>query len=776
MSRDDRWAKALMARLGIGDTMRPRWSYAPKRTTQSYYQLFHTSPRLDALAMIASDVASTPFKLFDKKQYKFDKDNADPVVDHLIYDVLENPMPGNVEMDEYTLRFLTTVYRLLIGEAFWICERDARGIPREWYPVPPNWVLTTPTQANNYFMIVPMGNTSHKPLAVSPKDVVWFKDADITTPFGRGRARTEAIGDELETDELAAKYAKNYFHNDATPPMVIEAPGATPDMVERFKESWVQKLGGVMNARKPAVIPWKDSKITKLADSVREMDFVESRKYLRDLCNQHWAQPPELSGILENSNRSTIDSAYYLWTKNVITRELHREESTLNRQFVPMYDKDIVLRFDNIVPDDKEFELRAATDGLLNGAVTVNEWRVKNGMKPDDKNGDVYLRNFSMMEVPVEASKPVKDPVVQDAAPVAGVDAPLPADTNIQATALNGAQISSLLQLATAVMDGTLPRDAARAIASAAFPMMSDKEIADIFDALIEGVKAEPVTLEDAEKIASRILGKGARKVFAEEARVAIWKAFDKTAANGETGFVTAVKKVSKNQRAEFKAELRKDGALNERIANALSAVFNKDADIATKDALAPAWMISLKRGAGHADTVMGKALNVKELPLVVTDAFSKWISKNGLLRATGINATTEDKLRKKLAASLSEGIDAGESIDGLVSRLLQETDDVYDEMDTTRATLIARTETVATINFGQYTVYKSEGVKQKEWLATKDDRTRDSHIEADGQIVGIDEDFVIGGDSMSAPGLGSDASENCNCRCTILPVIEEAE
>lgn len=406
MSRDT-WAKAFLKRLGIGDALRPRWSYAPRREAGLYYELFHTSPRLDSLYMMASDVASATFKVYDKKQKKFDEENADPIQEHPIYDVLENPMPEHKEMDGFTLMFLTVVYRELIGEAFWLIERNNAGLPAEIYPVPPNWILTTPTAPTPYFMIVPMGNTSHKPLSVPDTDVIWFKEPNILSPFGRGRARTEAIGDELEADELAAKYGKNYFFNDATPPIVIEAPGATPEMAERFKESWFQKVGGYLNARKPGIIPWKDSKITKLADSAREMDFVETRKFLRDVCNQHWSQPPELSGILENSNRSTIDSAYYLWTKNAISKKLARMEATLNRQLVPMFDDSVVLKYDNVVPQDDAFDLQVATAGLGAGALTVNEWRQKNGMKPDEKGGDIYLRPFALSPVNANESPPL---------------------------------------------------------------------------------------------------------------------------------------------------------------------------------------------------------------------------------------------------------------------------------------------------------------------------------------------------------------------------------
>lgn len=55
-----------------------------------------------------------------------------------------------------------------------------------------------------------------------------------------------------------------------------------------------------------------------------------------------------------------------------------------------------------------------------------------------------------------------------------------------------------------------------------------------------------------------------------------------------------------------------------------------------------------------------------------------------------------------------------------------------------------------------------------KQWDATLDDRTREEHAEADGQIREIDEPFDVGGEQIMMPGEGS--AENCiNCRCHML-------
>lgn len=68
---------------------------------------------------------------------------------------------------------------------------------------------------------------------------------------------------------------------------------------------------------------------------------------------------------------------------------------------------------------------------------------------------------------------------------------------DVQATALNGAQIASLLELATNASTGALPKESAIAIAKAAFPLISDQEIESIFASIVEGgTKPEPVAVQ----------------------------------------------------------------------------------------------------------------------------------------------------------------------------------------------------------------------------------------------------------------------------------------
>ena len=63
----------------------------------------------------------------------------------------------------------------------------------------------------------------------------------------------------------------------------------------------------------------------------------------------------------------------------------------------------------------------------------------------------------------------------------------------------------------------------------------------------------------------------------------------------------------------------------------------------------------------------------------------------------------------------------------------------------------------------------------QKEWTAARDERTRQAHADADGDIVGMDESFNVGGEMMRFAGDPNGSAGNIiNCRCGISHIVVE--
>lgn len=79
-----------------------------------------------------------------------------------------------------------------------------------------------------------------------------------------------------------------------------------------------------------------------------------------------------------------------------------------------------------------------------------------------------------------------------------------------------------------------------------------------------------------------------------------------------------------------------------------------------------------------------------------------------------------------------------------------------------------ARTMVTEAENGGRLQSYKDlsdEGIVMKKvWIATEDNRTRDSHLDVDGEEVDIDEEFS---NECDCPGEGP-PDEVWNCRCSM--------
>lgn len=92
------------------------------------------------------------------------------------------------------------------------------------------------------------------------------------------------------------------------------------------------------------------------------------------------------------------------------------------------------------------------------------------------------------------------------------------------------------------------------------------------------------------------------------------------------------------------------------------------------------------------------------------------------------------------------------------------------------RAEVIARTEVNSAMNNGAYQQMKVLDVPTtKEWIATSDSRTRESHEEVDGEEIAGDAKFMVGGYPMDHPhDLNGPPSETISCRCTLAWEIDD--
>ncbi len=141
--------------------------------------------------------------------------------------------------------------------------------------------------------------------------------------------------------------------------------------------------------------------------------------------------------------------------------------------------------------------------------------------------------------------------------------------------------------------------------------------------------------------------------------------------------------------------------------------------------------------------------------------------------------ANVPDEIHTEIMQSIEQGLAGGESRRQLMARIST----AFDEIGKSRAETIANTETAAAFNYARDKAMREAGVTHKRWLHSQSpliQEPRPTHVEADGQVMPIDEPFDIGGVLMMHPGDESARPEEViNCHCVAIPVeapIESGE
>lgn len=302
------------------------------------------------------------------------------VVENPLLDLLNNPCPlfGRRETWKLAIKYID-----LVGECFFLKERNVFGKVVELTPIPPHWVRRIPTSLDDTFFI------QHNQLTISvpSSDLIYIRDVDLYNPYERGTGIAFAAADELQADEAAAKAALSRYFNNNVPDVIITFPRADQTVIKRLEAEWNSKTQGP-ERRGKAIFGGEAPNVQKIGNTLQEDDYVEMRKMHRDFIMQLFGMPPETLGIIENSNRSTIDAAAVLLAQYVVIPHMERLCDVLNAQLAPEFGDDLVIGYENPVPDDARFQLDVMKASVA--AFTVNDYRKLAGQS-QLADGDIFI-------------------------------------------------------------------------------------------------------------------------------------------------------------------------------------------------------------------------------------------------------------------------------------------------------------------------------------------------------------------------------------------------
>ena len=126
----------------------------------------------------------------------------------------------------------------------------------------------------------------------------------------------------------------------------------------------------------------------------------------------------------------------------------------------------------------------------------------------------------------------------------------------------------------------------------------------------------------------------------------------------------------------------------------------------------------------------------------------------------------TLNRVDTSIKTLLTEGYQSGKGIN-YVSNLLVKR---FDQLQTWEAQRIARTEIHNSHNTAVMDTYNEYGVEYTMWIAADDERTRESHLEINGEIIRLGDTYSNG---LRFPGdTDGPIEEWINCRCSNAPYV----
>ena len=247
-----------------------------------------------------------------------ENENADLITEHVLLDLLHDGNPFHTGVQLWRL---TSASLDLVGEVYWLLQRNGVGAPAAIWPIPPTWILETPIPGRDTYRV----NFKGRYAEVPSTEILALTDPNPADPYGRGTGLAAALGDELATDEYAAKLVRQFFLEGARPDFMIwpknSEMGLDPAELKRFTNDWLNRHQGYQRAWRP-YMSGQEMGLHEFDKDFGKMQMVELRQFERDTIIQTYGMPPEMLGVLTASNRATIEAAEYIFTRWVLTPRL----------------------------------------------------------------------------------------------------------------------------------------------------------------------------------------------------------------------------------------------------------------------------------------------------------------------------------------------------------------------------------------------------------------------------------------------------------------------
>ena len=454
-----------------------------------------------------------------------------------MHPVKELLQKANHVYNGFDLTVLRTLYQELTGNAYLHPILDQQlGIPVELWPMPPQWMQVIPSR-ENFIEGYSYGRTDVEALRFEVDEVVHFKRPNPDNLF-YGLGKVEAAWGTVQANRAVHEMDLATFENHARPDyaVIVKGPHKRTDL-DLFEQHVSERLRGT---RKAGQFLAMSGDVNLMPLNFPPKDLNGREEIVEEIAAVFGVPVSMLKA--NDPNLASARAGFAQWRESTILPMLRMDEDVLNQTLLPMFgiEEDACLAYDNPVPADKEYELRERQAAVSGGWRTANEARKEEGKEEvDEEMADALMvggmplgaaaglgmgmgMGMGMPPMPMGNGAPLP-PGPEEELPALpeAEEAPVQEPEVAQSFALNGAQISSIVEVLQNVASGIISRDAAievivatgvgREQAEAMAASQQEEAVAPVEAEPIEDKAVEPGdtdlydTIEEAERRAEKL-------------------------------------------------------------------------------------------------------------------------------------------------------------------------------------------------------------------------------------------------------------------------------
>lgn len=282
---------------------------------------------------------------------------------------------GNPFMTGFELRYLTAIYLEMTGDAYWYIPVNGLNVPNQIWPLNPANVEIVPK--SNGFLAGYVYTIGGEQIPFDPDEIVHFKYPNPNDMY-YGISPLEANWASYVIDEGISTYQNSTFRNMGRPDgLLMFDQNLDEEAYERVREAWQASYGGASKAGKIAILEG-GSKFTPVSITPRDLEYLDGKKSTKEQLANSFGQT--LGMYSESANRANAEASLYDYILSTIMPKMNFIVEKINQQLAPMFDDKIFVAYENIVPENKDFELKKIDLFLKNGIKSVNEIRKEEGL------------------------------------------------------------------------------------------------------------------------------------------------------------------------------------------------------------------------------------------------------------------------------------------------------------------------------------------------------------------------------------------------------------